>query len=341
MVSEISIPVPVISKNLEDLNTATTIQPFAEIRGKLFGEQEIPRAGLAYLPPQAGHTTGKLYFSWGQHFEDGSPTHGWSELNLANPEPAGAWYVDGFTSYATNDYLFEIPSDWADTYVQGRRLGTGRFRDGNWSGRGPALFAIGPWQHGNPPKPNTTIDATPLLLYGIQEPGNPEIVNDPEMEMKNFSESDEWSGAEWLTKGDTAALVFFGTKALGETWYGFGNGVVYPTSGDEDEVYPDVPDFPFDQRGWWSEGIQAQMIFYNPADLAAVAQGKIGPHEPQPYATLNLDPYLIDPGFDFVREKRYILGAPAFDREHGLIYLFERRADSEDDLSVVHVFAVQ
>jgi len=54
-VSEISIPVPVISpgKNLEELNTATTLQPFQDIRGGLFDwPLEQPRAGLEYLPPQ-------------------------------------------------------------------------------------------------------------------------------------------------------------------------------------------------------------------------------------------------------------------------------------------------
>ncbi len=45
-VSEISIPEPIISsaKNPADLNTAVTLQPFADIRGGLFDYLEIPPA---------------------------------------------------------------------------------------------------------------------------------------------------------------------------------------------------------------------------------------------------------------------------------------------------------
>ncbi|MDP3990528.1 MAG: hypothetical protein Q8Q01_04980 [archaeon] len=327
-VSEISIPEPINSKNLENLNAATTLQPFADIRGNLYGEQEIPRAGLVYY-------NNKLYFAWGQHFEfEITPTHGRSNVDLSNPQTEGLWSVDDFTNYVVNDYMFEIPSSWVATNTPGKPLATGRFRDGLWSGRGPALFAIST----NPT--NRVLDTTTLLLYGTPEQGNPEIISDESMAMNSFSETDEWSGGEWLTSGNKAALVFVGTKGVGKTWYGFANGIEYPTSGDENEIYPDVPDWPNDQRGWWSEDIQAQMIFYNPNDLAAVAKGEMNSWEPQPYATLNLNPYLIDPGFEIERGKRYSLGAPAFDRENGLFYVFERMADGPDELSVVHVFKV-
>ncbi|MBU0993058.1 MAG: hypothetical protein KJ737_11245 [Proteobacteria bacterium] len=72
MVAEISIPVPVISasKNLNDLNTATMLQPFTE--------------------------------------------------------------------YLTNDFLFEIPEEWANANTPGLRLVSGRYREGQWSGLGPS-----------------------------------------------------------------------------------------------------------------------------------------------------------------------------------------------------------
>ncbi|PIR74140.1 MAG: hypothetical protein COU35_03720 [Candidatus Magasanikbacteria bacterium CG10_big_fil_rev_8_21_14_0_10_47_10] len=341
MVSEISIPRPVISRNIADLPTATTLQPFADIRGGLFGELEIPRQGLAYMPAQNGQTNGKLYFSWGQHFEfSNAPTHGWSNLTLSNPGTAGAWKVGPYTNYTTNDYLFEIPTSWANTYLGGKKLGTGRFRDGNWSGRGPALFAIAPWQSGNPPARNATLPATPLLLYGEHQAGNVEIINHANQAMNGFSESDEWSGAEWLTKGSKAALAFVGTKADGNTWYGFSNGVVYPTAGDPGEVYPPVPAFPHDERGWWSSDIHGEIMLYDVNDLAAVAQGTKLPYEPQPYARININQYLFDPGFDYGRYKKQSLGAAAFDRERGYLYVFERMAD-EDEKSIVHVFEVK
>ena len=342
-VSEINIPEPVISpgKNLDDLNTAETLQGFHDITGGAFGYLEIPRAGLAYLPPQGDQSSGKLHFAWGQHFEDEWPgTHGWSDLDLSTPNTAGPWHIDGYSNYVTNDYMFEIPEDWASNYAPGLRLATGRFRDGHWSGLGPALFAIGPWAEGNPPPAGALLEnVTPLLLYGEQLEGALEIDISGEHSMITFSEPDEWSGGAWLTTEDSSGVVFVGTKALGESWYGFANGVVYPISGDPDEVYPDVPPWPHDARGWWSEDIAAQILFYNPSDLAAVATGEMEPWEPQPYATLEIDDYLFDPGYDHEQQKRYLVGAAAFDREHSRLFIMERRADEER--SIVHVFQVE
>ena len=62
-------------------------------------------------------------------------------------------------------------------------------------------------------------------------------------------------------------------------------------------------------------------------------------YEPQPYAVLSIDDYLYDPGFDYERGKRYLVGAAAFDRENGYLYVVERLAD-EDDKSVIHVWEV-
>jgi len=343
MVSEITIPTPVISKNLDDLNTAATLQPFADITAGLFDPDavDLPRAGIEYLPPQGNQTTGKLHFVWGQHFQFFEPSHGWSELDLSNPQPAGLWVFDGFTNYVTSDYLFEIPEAWANAYTPGLRLATGRFREGVWGGFGPALFAFAPWEDGSPPPPSSTLTSiTPLLLYGIQEEGNPEIVSDSSMMMNGYQEADHWWGAAWLTSRDYAAVVFAGTKALGSSWYGFANGVVWPYDcADHTPVTcPDVPEWPYSDRGYWAESFQAQMIFFDPNQLAAVAQGHIQPYEPQPYATLDLTPYLFDPNIDLGEYKRDLVGAAAFDREHGYLFVVERLADEYK--SVIHVFQI-
>ena len=91
-VGEISIPAPFISEssNPSKLPRAVMLQPFNDIRGGMFEYLEVPRAGLAYLPPQGSQSTGKLYFCWGQHFQfERELSHGWSELDLSAPNPAG------------------------------------------------------------------------------------------------------------------------------------------------------------------------------------------------------------------------------------------------------------
>ena len=222
-VSEISIPVPVISRDLNALNTARTLQGFQDITAGMFGYLELPRAGLEYLPAQGSQTTGKLHFCWGQHFQfEHDASHGWCEMDLSNPRTAGPWYLSNYTNYITNDYLFEIPEVWATANTPGQRLATGRFRDGSWSGQGPALLAHGPWNDGNPPGRNDTLRTiTLLLLYGVHEPGIPEIANSDSMKMNTYNEADEWSGGAWLTAGDKSAVIFAGTKAIGKNWYGY------------------------------------------------------------------------------------------------------------------------
>lgn len=68
----------------------------------------------------------------------------WCETNLDNPEPKGSWSVNGMNPYNTNDYMLEIPGEWAEQFGGELLLATGRYRDGGWSGFGPSLFAIAP-----------------------------------------------------------------------------------------------------------------------------------------------------------------------------------------------------
>lgn len=325
-ISEISIPIPVLSpgKNLADLNTATTLQEFQNIRGGFYDQLdfELPRAGLAYLPPQGEQTSDKLYFCWHQHMGemDVHPTHGWSELDLSNPQPAGPWRVGDFPNYVTCDYLFDIPQTWADNYTHGMSLATGRFRDGGQGSMGPTLFAIGPWIQGNPPAQGSILEAIPLLLYSSITSGENHTLN-------AYHHSDEWTGAAWLTAGDKSAVIFAGVKGQGKNWYGCSDGTVWP---DEPPYPPECP-----ERGWWSSSFQRQIIFYDPADLAAVAQGLKQPWEPQPYAVLDIDPILFDVSEHIIF---YDVGAASFDRQRGLFYLFEPLAD--EDKSIVHVWRV-
>jgi hypothetical protein len=330
MVSEVSIPAPVLSttRDLSELPTAETLQDFADLRDDLFPhlDYEIGRVGLEYLPGQRGQTTGKLYFTWSQHLVDDeyAVTHGWAETDLSDPQQAGPWYLGEFTNYATSDYIFTIPGEWADLYTPGKRLVTGRFRDGGWSGQGPSLFAYGPWNEGNPPEAGIRLNAIPLLWYGSTYEQSP-------YKMDDYHDSDEWNGGAWLTAGERSAVVFAGTKGLGDCWYGFGNGVVWP----QEPPFPEVPDYPYDERGWWSTEFTAQIIFYNPADLARVALGEIQPYEPQPYAVMDVSDLLYnhtDP------QQKYLLGAVAYDRENNILYILELFGDGEQPL--MHVWQV-
>lgn len=320
-VSEINIPAPKISstKNLAELNTASTLQGFQDILD--VSNLEMPRSGLEYLPKQGAQTTARLYFCWGYHLQEEPPalTHGWCELDLANPNIQKGWFLAGhpicIRNMSTNDYLFEIPANWAAAYVPRKRLATGRFRDGGWSGQGPSVFAIGPWNQGNPPAPGTALENITLLLYTSTCDFDEENHT-----MKDYHHSDEWNGGAWLTAGNKAALLFAGTKGFGDCWYGNEQG----------------PCLSCENRGWWSTGFKGQFIFYNPADLADVAAGKKKPYEPQPYASLDIDEYLYS--VHSSQQKNH-LGAICFDRARGIIYVCEFRGDGDNPL--IHAWKIK
>lgn len=320
-VSEIDIPVPIHSpaKDVDDLNTATTQQEFHNIRGDLFDhlDFEIPRAGLEYLPVPGSQGRGKLHFCWGQHYQEEGQTvsHGWCELDLSDPQPAGAWYLGDYTNYATNDYLFAIPQAWADVHTPGMYLATGRFRDGGWSGQGPSLFAYGPWAQGDPPLPGSRLPAVPLLLYDTSHAETPSAHT-----LVEYHHSDEWTGGAWLTAGEKSAVIFVGTKGQGDCWYG----------------NPDGPCLECENRGWWSDRFVGQILFYDPADLATVARGEMETWAPQPYATLEIDEYLYHVESE---QQKHHVGAASFDRERGLLYVFEPLVDKDKPL--VHVWRVE
>jgi hypothetical protein len=362
-VAEVNIPVPVNSGNVAALNRAGFIQSFKNVTAGHFTRMdEIPRIGLLYLDHPA--TGPKIHIAWGQHLDPdpAAPTHGWFSPSLASPNFRGEWFIDEQSFYSVNDYLMEIPSAWADAHTQGRMIGTGRFKDGGWSGMGPVLIAYRPWTNasGTPAPNGTHLEATPLLLYE-----NSYTTDAIERSLAGYQHADEWDGGAWLTTASgKSALLFAGAKSNGtKYWYGYVNpaGPQYPC------VDEDVTDFttcrmadgsPCPQqdfnecsghnyyRGWWTTRWDAQFLFYDPAELARVAAGELAAWEPQPYAVLDIDEHLFfNPSgveTDLLGsgvQRRYRIGDVTFDRVHGLIYVLELFADGA--APVVHVWRVR
>ncbi|MBD3229148.1 MAG: hypothetical protein GF329_13250 [Candidatus Lokiarchaeota archaeon] len=356
-ISEISIPIPIDTSNIEDLNTASTLRDFSNIRPgvgnltSLFNNANIRYAGLAYLSAQGSQTSAKLYSSWGVHLqedEQNQASHMWCDADFS--DTAGAWRVGSsyLELYQSNDYMCEIPGLFSDNHstTEGNYLATGRFREGGWGGQGPNLYAIAPWKDGSPPSDGTELSSVRLLGYSSTHPFGYDFGGGHTMQY--YHDSDEWSGVSWLTTESKAALIFIGTKGKGNCWYGYSDGTEYPTDGSE--FNGTIPDYPHDNRGYWSTSFDAEVIFYDPADLAAVAEGELEPYDPQPYARLSLDEYLFNidkinhPDFPDDRNM-HRLGGCTFDRSNGYLYIFEYRGEPaeggwNDDNAIVHVFQV-
>ncbi len=228
------------------------------------------------------------------------------------------------------------------------------------------LVAVGPWLLGNPPAPNATLPATKLLYYSTF----PDITG----RMAGYHHADEWSGGAWLTTANRTAVVFVGTKAVGEhCWYGWqecpggaipcvegadvGGPGCFLVDGSEcnlsSEYYCNCDAMGCDPdcvggRGWWTEKWEAQILFYDPADLAAVASGQNPPSVPQPYAHLAIDDRLLLDvplsalaDFGTGDQRRYRIGAVAYDRARNLLYVTDQLGDVQNEAPLVHVWQVQ
>lgn len=362
-IAEVSIPIPTLSRNVTELLQAGFLQGFTDVLAGRFARlDEIPRIGLLYLNyPVTGP---QVHVAYGQHFETdpASPTHGWFSPNFSSPDFQGEWFLGGQSFYSVNDYMFEIPSAWADAYVQGRVIATGRFRDGGWSGMGPVIIAYRPWDaNGSPPSNGASLDSITLLQYAAST----ETENFTERSLSGYQHPDEWNGGAWLTTASgKSAVLFVGTKSNGtKFWYGYVN----PAGPELPCVDEEITDFPTcrmadgsvcpqtdfvecsghnDYRGWWTTHWDTQFIFYDPADLARVATGELSPWEPQPYAVLDIDEQLFfNPSgveLDMLGsgdQRRYRIGDVAYDRANGLLYVLELYADGAKP--VVHVWKVQ
>ncbi len=365
-VAEINIPLPVVSEWVNTLNQARFIQPFENVISDFYPTlNEIPRAGMQYLETSA---TGPLiHLAFGQHMQEEAEnivaSHAWFNPDLSTPAMQGTWHIGHQSPYSVNEYIFEIPSAWAEEHTGGRPLATGRFRDGGWSGMGPALFAYQPWvdDAGTPAAPNTRLEETTLLLY--QSSRHTENITRC---LDGYQHPDEWAGGAWLTSDEgRVAVLFAGTKSIGERyWYGFINPLG-PEHACVESAFighftlcrladgtpcPDESSATCEghtsNRGWWTNQFQARFILYDPADLAAVAGGEIEPWEPQPYAFLDIDRHLflnpdtVEPDMlGTGSQRRFRLGDVAYDRENGWVYVLELYADQARP--VIHAFKIE
>ncbi|NQV08998.1 hypothetical protein HQ529_04060 [Candidatus Woesearchaeota archaeon] len=330
-IAEMSIPSPVIPLTkyrinifapFSELPTSITLQPFVDITGGLMSAIQdltgpsgvkVSFYSLAYLPKQGAQTTDKLYWGLNNPYPAGGdilPTLGWADINLSNIQSAGAWFVEGHGFAHVNAYLFEIPKQWADTYLDGKYLATGRSGGSintRWS-HGPALIAVAPWESGNPPSYNDILDSTDVLYYS---PFN----ND----LSDWRWHDAYAGGAWLTVGNKSAVVFNRLRGAGNFWYGvYRNGECQP-GGSKGFSWP-----------YWG-----QLVFFDTNDLTDVATGKKEIYEPEQYLDFRTKKYTVPTCDDDLGDNEWFKGM-AYDRENGILYV----AQSNGEAPLIHVFQI-
>jgi hypothetical protein len=331
LVAEVSIPKPVISptKDVTELSVASALQPFTDVTG---GMRDF--AQIEYGPTKSENSSGqgfklggmlfldagdgmKLYWTVFEYYnvsDNRYPSHGYSTLMAGSPpDPKGLWYLENYHPQMTAGYIFDAPEPFANGYFAGKRLISGlQVSQGiATSSKGPAMFAFAPWQHATlPPEHEAHLDAIPLLYYPTLEQHAPD-----------YKACDAWRGGAWPVSGDKQAVLIVGRKSLGEVFYGNGR----PT-----DCSP--------YKGYHCTPYEPQILFYDPADLAAVARGEREPWSVVPYYTWNPQEHVWP-------TCEGSLSGIAIDHQNKLLYLLQPRADrvtnQYEPRPLVHVFRVR
>lgn len=337
-VAEVSIPTPFISitKSIDELNQVTILQESTNIRPENVNNLEfvdIWRTGLEYIEDE-----NRLYSTWNIYYTVTGEKHVTlsccDAANLSTSQKFGAWFIGSSTEWpidaALSDYLFSVPDEWASQNLAGRKLITGRFREGGLSGLGPTMYAFAPVGNNILPA-ESELEFSTLLEYASFYESNDRLNYYPNS-INGYRHSDLWRDADWIQVNNQSSIVLIGNKARGEHYYGYYGERMRHDWIIADLPYPEFWDTDPDGKGWRSSNIIPMIIFYNPVDLAAAVNGDMEAYEPQPYAATRLNRNI------FWGNRCEIFSA-CYDDYNNLLYIAEFVYELEGRI-IVHAFRV-
>ncbi|MFN2299515.1 MAG: hypothetical protein ACK2UB_11760 [Anaerolineales bacterium] len=359
--AEMSIPAPERSDDWENLPVADFLRGMSVFDGGLV--QSVSEAyafvsDIAYVPRQGGQTSDKIYGSlnsWypeGSHGDDTFPTIWFSDLDGGGTQ--GLFHVGPkappFHGRKMGSYLFTVPQAYADRYLDGRILVTGRARgtapsgsagmegEGTIAGgsQGPTLIAFRAWETDTA---SGDLDALPMLYYRVKYPGcaGPDIGvggTATDCDLPGYSMCDDWTGADFLQAGDRSAIAVAGLKGATNCYY-CGD----PEDDSECETAPLAGECDRtcdESRGYHCGPYRRQVLFYDTEALGQAALGAVDPWTTLPYAVWEPEElFLPNPCcFNF--------GGMAFDSGAGRLFLIERGlGEGEMNAAVVHVWTAE
>ncbi|HRX83473.1 MAG TPA: hypothetical protein P5572_00475 [Phycisphaerae bacterium] len=338
---EVAIPTPATGGDFEDLPAAELLTPLTAFDGGLAStvhREYLFVDDIAYVPRRGTQTTDKIYGSLNLWYAEGVigegtfPTIWMSDLTGANAR--GMFHVGPdetpFHGRKSGAYLFTVPTWYADQYLGGRTLVTGRSRgtpaDGTepltirGGSQGPTLFAFAPFDSDTPAG---NLDALPMLYYRVAFPacGGPNVGAPANCDYPDFTMCDEWSGGAFVDNGTRRAVVLLGYKGLGENCY--------------DEPPVECHDPCSDAHGYHCQPYERQVIFYDVHELGRTAQGGQNPWVVVPYAVWRPAEFLL------AGSVCWNAGGVAYDSAGRRLFMVERGfGDGELNAAVVHVWSV-
>ena len=356
---EVAIPTPASAASWEPLPVAPLLRPPTAFDGGAVAEVDEAYtfvAGIEYVPQQGSQTGDKLYGGLNVWYPEGLfgdasfPTVWISNLDGSNPR--GPFHVGPasdpvYHGRKMGEYLFRVPQWYADRYLGGRTLVTGRSRGTPLSGedptaggsQGPTLFAFRPWQTDTP---SGELDALAMLYYRARYPecAGPDIGVGGAFvscDYPGFSMCDDWTGASFVAAGENRAVMILGHKGCTNCYY------CDETAADPECHATPLPGecdrFCDEGRGFHCGPYRRQVIFYDVDELGQAALGERMPWTPLPYETWEPTEFYLEPVDGNTCGD---LGGMAFDSVGGRLFMVERGFGgyAGDNAAVVHVWSV-
>ncbi len=331
---EINIPLPIISDNQDDLNTAVLINT-AELFDLTDTDDsyQIKGGDVLYIDADDNHIANTVYHIAADYYSSGSQ----KILNVFNSDYSNKrgeyWLTDCQTSElpCKKDfrnhmmYLFQAPRTFADDHFDGRYIMVGGWYEGPHNGLGPGLSAMRPW-YGGFPADGATLD-TLNLMVPVDYNGDWDNDYDLDGAIGKHSYNDTSHGGAWLTSaanltGERSAVVLGVRQGLGEHWYGDYNRWY------KHDIVEDMPKTGKSGPGWRSSGYNSALYFFNPSDLADIASGEKQNHEAETYARMNLDHVFYNDNGG--------IASVAYDHWHQKLYVVEGGSQT-----IIHVWGIE
>jgi hypothetical protein len=224
-------------------------------------------------------------------------------------------------------YLFTVPAWYADRYLGGRILVTGRSRGTpldaaepvttRGGSQGPTLFAFRAWESDDPAG---HLDALAMLYYRVSFPGcaGPNVGDPADCDYPGFTMCDEWTGGAFVENEDRRAILLLGYKGLGTNCY--------------DEPPVNCNDPCSDAHGYHCHPYERQVIFYDVHALARSARGEQDPWTVRPYTIWRPAEFYLGP------TPCGNVGGMAFDPQNRRLFMVDRGLDADTNATVVHVW---
>jgi hypothetical protein len=338
---EVTIPAPAREANWENLPEAALVAGPTAFDGGLVStvhREYVFVSDLEYVPRRGSQTSDKLYGSINLWYAEGAagentfPTIWFANLDGTGAQ--GMFHVgpeeSPYHGRKMGAYLFSVPAWYADQYLGGRTLVTGRARGTpvdsveelttRGGSQGPTLFAFDAWDSD---RPAGDLDALPVLYYRVKFPGcaGPNVGDPAECDYPGYTMCDDWTGGAFVDDGARRAIMLLGYKGLGSNCY--------------DEPPVDCEDPCSESHGYHCQPYERQVIFYDVHELGQSALGR-------------QDPWVVLPYTIWRPAEFYLTGNPcwnaggmAFDRQSGRLFMVERGLGaSEMNATVVHVWSL-